>query len=75
MKIMRSCQKVAALAAISLTTVLLAGCKGDVLDYRNVQVVNGKVYAGDANTPFSGKVTNVPAPDILNNQQGYQRMM
>ncbi|HGL5380502.1 TPA: toxin-antitoxin system YwqK family antitoxin [Burkholderia cenocepacia] len=75
MKIMHSRRQVAALAATSLATVLLAGCKGDVLEYRNVQIVNGKVYAGDANTPFSGKVTNVPAPDILNNQQGYQRMM
>ncbi|MDN7482257.1 hypothetical protein QZM38_15600 [Burkholderia orbicola] len=75
MKIMHSRRQVAALAATSLATVLLAGCKGDVLEYRNVQIVNGKVYAGNANTPFSGKVTNVPAPDILNNQQGYQRMM
>ncbi|MGK8208406.1 toxin-antitoxin system YwqK family antitoxin [Burkholderia cenocepacia] len=62
-------------SAIIVTTVLLAGCKGDVLDYRNTQIVNGKVYAGDANTPFSGKVTNVPVSDILNNQPGYQRMM
>ncbi|MBU9418073.1 hypothetical protein KTE23_15970 [Burkholderia multivorans] len=60
---------------IIVASILLAGCKGDVLDYRNAQVVNGKVYAGDANTPFSGKVTNVPVPDILNNQPGYQRMM
>ncbi|HHT8994855.1 TPA: toxin-antitoxin system YwqK family antitoxin [Burkholderia cenocepacia] len=75
MKIMQSHRQVAALAAVSLATALLAGCKGDVLEYRNVQIVNGKVYAGNANTPFSGKVTNVPAPDILNNQQGYQRMM
>ena len=59
MKIMHSRRQVAALAATSLATVLLAGCKSDVLDYRNVQIVNGKVYAGDANTPFSGKVTNV----------------
>ncbi|CAN2526825.1 toxin-antitoxin system YwqK family antitoxin [Burkholderia pseudomallei] len=75
MKIMHSHRQVAALATVSLATAVLAGCKGDVLEYRNVQIVNGKVYAGDANTPFSGKVTNVPAPDILNNQQGYQRMM
>ncbi|KVM07637.1 hypothetical protein WL05_10075 [Burkholderia ubonensis] len=64
-----------ALTAIFTTTLLLPGCKGDVLDYRNLQIVNGKVYASDANSPFSGKVTNVPASDILNNQTGYQLMM
>lgn len=61
----------AALAAMAVTVTLLAGCKGDVLDYRNVQVVGGKVYAGDANEPFSGKLTNVPSAVILNSQQGF----
>ncbi|MDN7845970.1 hypothetical protein QZM05_23525 [Burkholderia multivorans] len=64
-----------ALIATACVVMLLAGCNGDVLDYRNAQIVNGKIYSGDANKPFSGKVTNVPAPDILNNQPGYQRMM
>ncbi|HDV6322054.1 TPA: hypothetical protein RJR38_003909 [Burkholderia multivorans] len=64
-----------ALVSTAYIVLLLAGCKGDVLDYRNAQIVNGKIYSGDANKPFSGKVTNVPAPDILNNQPGYQRMM
>ncbi|MBU9550493.1 hypothetical protein KTE50_18300 [Burkholderia multivorans] len=64
-----------ALVATACVVMLLAGCNGDVLDYRNAQIVNGKIYSGDANKPFSGKVTNVPAPDILNNQSGYQRMM
>lgn len=68
-------QRLAVPIAIAVAAITLSGCKGDVLDYRNAQIVNGKVYAGDANTPFSGKVTNVPAPHILNNQQGYQRMM
>lgn len=69
-------QRLAALVAISFAVAAgLSGCKSDVLDYRNTQIVNGKVYAGDANTPFSGKVTNVPVSDILNNQPGYQGMM
>ncbi|HDR9105121.1 TPA: toxin-antitoxin system YwqK family antitoxin [Burkholderia vietnamiensis] len=68
-------QRLAVPIAIAFTAITLSSCKGDVLDYRNVQIVNGKVYASDANRPFSGKVTNVPAPDILNNQQGYQRML
>jgi hypothetical protein len=69
-------QRLAALVAISFAVAAaLSGCKSEVLDYRNAQLVNGKVYAGDANTPFSGKVTNVPVSDILNNQPGYQGMM
>ncbi|QFS37632.1 toxin-antitoxin system YwqK family antitoxin [Burkholderia cepacia] len=64
-----------ALIATTFIVTLLTGCKGDVLDYRNVQIVNGRVFAGDANTPFSGKVTNVPVSGILNNQTGYQQMM
>ena len=75
MKPIRSCHHAAALLIASFAAALLAGCKGDVLDYRNVQLVNGKVYAGDANSPFSGKVTSVPASSILNSQPGYQRMM
>ncbi|KVS34312.1 hypothetical protein LGN07_09980 [Burkholderia cepacia] len=70
---LKSHQAMHIVTAIAIT--LLAGCKGDVLEYRNVQIVNGKVYAGNANTPFSGKVTNVPVSDILNNQTGYQLMM
>lgn len=65
----------AALAAMAVTAALLAGCKSDVLDYRNVQVVDGKVYAGDANEPFSGKLTNVPSAVILSPQQGFKTAM
>ncbi|MBU9468913.1 hypothetical protein LGM75_26715 [Burkholderia multivorans] len=43
-----------------------------VLDYRNVEVVNGKVYAGDANEPFSGKLTNVPSATIFSGQPGFK---
>lgn len=64
-----------ALIATTFIVTLLAGCKGDVLDYRNVQIVNGRVYAGDANAPFSGTVTNVPVSRILSNQPGYLKMM
>lgn len=57
----------------SLVAVLaLAGCKGDMLDYRNAQFVNGKVYAGNANEPFSGKLTNVPDRVLLIEQAGFQ---
>ncbi|WP_175867937.1 toxin-antitoxin system YwqK family antitoxin [Burkholderia diffusa] len=64
-----------ALAAVAAAAVLLAGCKDDVLDYRNARVVAGKVYAGGANEPFSGKLTNVPSAIILGPQQGFNTAM
>ncbi|WP_176114825.1 toxin-antitoxin system YwqK family antitoxin [Burkholderia cepacia] len=75
MKILNLKSRQTTLIVPAIAITLLAGCKGDVIEYRNVQIVNGKVYAGDANTPFSGTVTNVPVSDILNNQTGYQQMM
>ncbi|VCN33738.1 toxin-antitoxin system YwqK family antitoxin [Burkholderia pseudomallei] len=62
----------AALVAVAIAAVLLAGCKREVLDYRNAQMVNGKVYDGSANEPFSGKLTNVPDRSLLIEQAGYQ---
>lgn len=61
----------AALAAL-VVAALLAGCKSDVLDYRNAQMVNGKVYDGSANEPFSGKLTNVPDRSLLIEQAGFR---
>lgn len=43
-----------------LSATLLAGCFGKVLDFRNAEISNGKVYQNGANEPFSGKVTNIP---------------
>ncbi|KVN53091.1 toxin-antitoxin system YwqK family antitoxin [Burkholderia anthina] len=68
-------QRLAVQVAIAFTAITLSGCEGDVVDYRNTQIVNGKVYAGDANTPFSGKVTNVPYDVIFNQQPGMDRMI
>lgn len=62
----------AALVAVAIAAVLLAGCKGKVLDYRNAQMVSGKVYDGSANEPFSGKLTNVPDRSLLIEQAGFQ---
>ncbi|QND83275.1 YwqK superfamily antitoxin [Chromobacterium vaccinii] len=48
----------------------LAGCSGRVLEFRNAEVVNGKIYKSGANEPFSGKVTNVPAAQIFRGLDG-----
>jgi antitoxin component YwqK of YwqJK toxin-antitoxin module len=59
----------------SFVTFGLTACGSKVLDYRNAQINNGKVYAGDSNTPFSGKVTNVPAGTIFGSQPGYGKLL
>jgi len=55
------------------TILLLAGCS-KVLDYRNAEVVNGKVYAQGDNSPFSGNLTNVPMTTITNSQPGFVKV-
>lgn len=67
--------KSALLATMLATTLALAGCGDKTLDFRNAEINNGKVYAGDANTPFSGKVTNVPAGTILGSQRGFGKLL
>lgn len=54
---------------------LLAGCGSKVLDFRNAEISNGKLYAAGSNTPFSGKVTNVPAATIFGPQKGYAKLI
>ncbi|MDR5835379.1 DUF4087 domain-containing protein [Caballeronia sp. LZ034LL] len=62
------------IAACAIVTGL-AGCASHTLDYRNAQIVNGKIYAADANSPFSGKITNVPYGTAFNSQQGLDLML
>ncbi|GJH07723.1 toxin-antitoxin system YwqK family antitoxin [Caballeronia novacaledonica] len=70
LRIPTSCVALATITA----SLLLAACGDKVLDFRNAQINNGKVYARDSNTPFSGKLTNIPANSILRSQQGVQRL-
>jgi antitoxin component YwqK of YwqJK toxin-antitoxin module len=56
---------------LAIATLGLSGCSNEELDYRNVQVVNGKIYSGDSNKPFTGSVTNVPDNEILKSQDGF----
>ena len=67
--------KSALIATTFATALALVGCGDKTLDFRNAQINNGKVYAGDSNTPFSGKVTNVPAGTIFGSQQGYGKLL
>ncbi|MCZ2903232.1 toxin-antitoxin system YwqK family antitoxin [Burkholderia thailandensis] len=58
------------LAATLGSMLVLAGCGEKTLDYRNAEINNGKIYAGNANNPFSGKVTNVPYNQIFSGTDG-----
>ncbi|PUA19509.1 toxin-antitoxin system YwqK family antitoxin [Glaciimonas sp. PCH181] len=40
-------------------TLVLAGCGKKVLDFRNAEIVNGKIFPTGTNSPFSGRVTNM----------------
>lgn len=51
--------------AVLASTALLAGCGQSVLDFRNADVSNGKIYKPGANSAFSGTVTNIPILKIL----------
>lgn len=57
------------LIGIAVATAALAGC-GKVLDYRNAQINNGSIYDGNANEPFSGKVTNAPYGQVFADTDG-----
>lgn len=56
-----------------LTTALLAGCQPKILDFRNAQISNGKIYEGNSSTPFTGKITNFPGEKIFPVQNGFQK--
>lgn len=62
--------------------LVLGGCSKPVLDYRNVQIVDGKIYPsniyldGNSNEAFSGIVTNFPDNQLLaGNQQGMVKFL
>lgn len=60
---------VKSMSCILLASVLiLAGCDSRVLDFRNAEVVNGKLYEKGGNIGYTGKVTNVPKPVVFDSQ-------
>jgi antitoxin component YwqK of YwqJK toxin-antitoxin module len=59
------------MSATLLTLASLSGCGKKVLDERNVQIDNGKIFEKDANTPFTGTLTNISEQDIIKGQEGF----
>ena len=59
------------LPLVAVLSLSLFGCSNQVLDHRNAEFNNGVIYAGNANEPFTGTVTNVPDIELLQNQNGF----
>lgn len=51
--------------AIAASLILLTGCSPSTVDFRNAEIVNGKLYESGANDPYSGRMTNVPQQKFL----------
>lgn len=50
--------------SVVAVALLLAGCSKPVLDWRNADLSNGKIFESGANEPFDGLVTGVPHSQI-----------
>lgn len=62
------------LSVTMVTTLTLSGCGNKVLDFRNAEISNGKVYKAGSNDPFSGTLTNVPNNAVLSHQEGFTKV-
>lgn len=51
--------------------LLLAGCGPSTLDFRNAEVVNGKIFRAGADKPYSGNLTNAPARAAIVGRKDY----
>lgn len=51
--------------------IALTACGNNVVEYRNAQIVNGKVYAGNADEPFSGRLANLPVGQLSISSPGF----
>lgn len=49
----------------------LSACGSHTLDFRNAEIVNGKVYSQGSDDSFSGKLTNAPLTSIVGAQRGF----
>lgn len=61
------------LKCVLAMSMLVSACTGNVLEFRNAEIVHGKIYEQDANEPFTGKVTNVPDKLVLSTQRGFEQ--
>lgn len=63
-------RKVTNLVLFVSSMFFLAGCSKPVLDIRNAEFSNGKIYRAKSDEPFDGRVTNIPSKQIIAGHQG-----
>jgi len=51
--------------------LVLAACGPSTLDFRNAEVVNGKIFRAGADKPYSGNLTNAPARAAIVGRKDY----
>jgi hypothetical protein len=56
-------RRTAGLLAVA-SALSLAACAEKILDFRNAEVSSGKIFSKGENTPFTGKLTNIPFTKI-----------
>ncbi|CAN7504676.1 hypothetical protein LJR296_003350 [Cupriavidus necator] len=61
------------LLTAAIVSLCLSACGGKVLDARNAEVVNGKLYQRGENVPFTGAVTNVPNGVVFSADPGLEQ--
>lgn len=54
---------------------ILSACDDHALDFRNVRSIDGKIYAAEADEPYSGKLVNVPSGLLLKPLVGFNKVM
>lgn len=59
------------IALLVMVVLMLVACSGEQLEWRNVDVARGQIYKAGDNSPFSGKVTNIPMSYVASNESGY----
>ena len=56
-------RRTAGLLAVA-SALSLAACAEKILDFRNAEVSSGKIFSKGENSPFTGKLTNIPFTKI-----------
>ena len=51
--------------------LLLTACGPSTLEFRNAEVVNGKIFRAGADKPYSGHLTNIPARTAIMGRRDY----
>jgi antitoxin component YwqK of YwqJK toxin-antitoxin module len=69
--LVKSAIKMVALLVAAAGMLVSAGCSPRTLEFRNVVISNGLIHAGREDSPYSGKVTNMPEHVVFARREAY----